>query len=320
MSEQKKIIVESDEINAAIWLFGHIHEVRNWCLKEWDKFEHSLIYESRFSADNVFLDALKEKKEEATRIVPKGTIFYRARVFNQSPAEKILYYMRVVMQRRGENISDFLNGIGPIQVDNWLALLPKKDERDPFVEQAKQAVQLLNRSRFKGYGAKDSTAPPVDHCISYRANPDHIRYLYLSEDAETPIYEIRSSLRQCVSVAKFRCNKSLKLYDLTVESKALSTATSSTLKTYCAIMYICGMFSQPNYNESLKYLPTQYIAEMIKKMGFDGIRYISSLHEGGFNVVLFNPGDCIAISSDLVEINKIHIDIDKPAIYKIAPK
>ena len=317
MGERKEIIIESDEINATIWIMTHLPEIRNWGLIEWEKFEKSLLYKDRFSADNVFLDAIKEYQEKATKVFNKGTVFYRARVFHQEPIDRFLHFMRKEMKGRGENISDFLKGVGNIPVDTWLSRLSKMNETVPFVAQAKQALRAFQKARFKGYGPKESTAPPADRCTSYRANPDHIRYLYLSEDQETPIYEIRSALSQCISIAKLKCKRPLKVYDLTVESRALSTVTSATIKSNCAITYVCGVFSLPNHSDPSKYLPTQYIAEMIKHMGFDGIRYLSALHEGGYNVVLFDPDDCTVISSDLLEINNIHIETEKPSIYTV---
>ncbi len=52
-------------------------------------------------------------------------------------------------------------------------------------------------------------------------------------------------------------------------------------------------------------------------MGFDGLRFNSSLYESGINLVLFNPEDCKAVSSDLVEVKSIKIGTDIPNIYKI---
>lgn len=77
------------------------------------------------------------------------------------------------------------------------------------------------------------------------------------------------------------------------------------------------MFSHPYTGEVSKYLPTQYLAEEIKNMGFDGLRFRSSLNKNGINVVLFNPEISSAISSDLVDIKEIELELDKPMIYKI---
>ena len=304
----------SQEFTDEIFVLTHMPEIRHWCLKEWAKFEHALLCENRFSAENIFLDAVREKAGKATKTIERGTILYRARIFEQEPVDKFLFYMQKVLKREGNSVSAFLRSI-EMQVDNWLALLPQKDDGEPYVKQAREATRLMRQARFRGYNAKDSTAPPSGKCISYRANPDHIRYLYVSEDRETPIYEIRPSIWQYVSLAKLKSNRDLKLYDLSVESDAFTAVAPSTIQVYGAIMFVCGMFSQPNYNEPSKYLPTQYIAETIKRMGFDGIRYISSLHKDGTNIVLFNPNDCRVISSDLVRVNGIQVNYETAFLY-----
>ena len=58
--------------------------------------------------------------------------------------------------------------------------------------------------KYKGWNAEDSGAPPADLMGNGRANPDHIRYLYLSEDPVTPVYEVRPIIGDTVSVAKFK--------------------------------------------------------------------------------------------------------------------
>ena len=77
------------------------------------------------------------------------------------------------------------------------------------------------------------------------------------------------------------------------------------------------MFSRPFNGDPAKYIATQFLAEEIKNMGFDGLRFNSSLNTGGINVVLFDPDVCRAISSELIEVKGIHIEQDEAQIYKI---
>jgi len=42
-------------------------------------------------------------------------------------------------------------------------------------------------------------------------------------------------------------------------------------------------------------------------MGFDGIEYQSSLHSGGYNIVVFNPEKFICTESKLYEIESTHL-------------
>ena len=61
------------------------------------------------------------------------------------------------------------------------------------------------------------------------------------------------------------------------------------------------------YDTELEYVPTQLICEYCKLNGIDGIRFESSLHKGGINLVLFdaNKADCISVVSK--EIKKVEI-------------
>ena len=70
------------------------------------------------------------------------------------------------------------------------------------------------------------------------------------------------------------------------------------------------------YNETNKYIPTQYIAEYIKKLdlNFDGIYFDSSLNKGGRNVVLFYRDICSVMSTKLIEVKGVKIEKQEPAI------
>lgn len=43
--------------------------------------------------------------------------------------------------------------------------------------------------------------------------------------------------------------------------------------------------------EEKRYIPTQFIAELFKNRGYQGIAYKSSVREDGYNIVLFNPSN-----------------------------
>ena len=44
--------------------------------KEWDEFEHELIYKNRFSSGHGIIKVVHEKKEAATLCLPMGTVLY----------------------------------------------------------------------------------------------------------------------------------------------------------------------------------------------------------------------------------------------------
>ena len=69
---------------------------------------------------------------------------------------------------------------------------------------------------------------------------------------------------------------------------------------------IQGAFSKPT-NNSDDYLPTQVIAEYIRSLGYDGIRFNSSLHYGGVNLTIFNYENCEAVSSQDFRVEEMKI-------------
>ena len=171
----------------------------------------------------------------------------------------------------------------------------------------KTAFENWENRQFKGFDADGSGAPSCDSIKAGRANPDFIRYLYLAEDADTACYEMRPIIGQYISVATFQTTKDLKLYDLTRRFPA----KFEDPKYEAPSLFDCisDHFSMPNADDPRKYIPTQFLTEKIKELGFDGTRFRSSLKENGVNVVVFQPESCEALSSDLIQIGKINIGI-----------
>jgi hypothetical protein len=60
-------------------------------------------------------------------------------------------------------------------------------------------------------------------------------------------------------------------------------------------------------DNELDYLPTQYLCEYIKSLGYDGVEYGSSLHEEGINLVIFNDEKLDCNDIEVHEISKIEI-------------
>lgn len=154
--------------------------------------------------------------------------------------------------------------------------------------------------KFKGYDRKNCLPPPPEKAIAGRANPKGISYTYLSEDELTPIYEVRPTINQIVSIAKFKTTKKLKIYDL---------SSHKTNEIFPLLETISGKFSLPYNGMPDEYIPTQFITELIRTMEFDGIKFNSSLNENGKNVVLFDNNYKV-LSSKLVQLQKYNLLIE----------
>ena len=185
---------------------------------QWKSFEEGLIYKNRFSVKHAIIDEIHECRESAVTILKKDTVLYRARVFEKSNFNKIVKYY---LQENGYSKTEIEKMLKEwTDEEKILSLIPEiysdydYDETPELVNAQKKWRKNI---RFKGWNSEDSGAPPADYVGNGRANPDHIRYLYLSEDSVTPVYEVRPIIGDTVSVAKFRLKKDVKLYDLTLD-------------------------------------------------------------------------------------------------------
>lgn len=153
--------------------------------------------------------------------------------------------------------------------------------------------------------------PPAHLVTAGRANPVGISYLYLAEDIDTAILEVRPSNGAIVYVSKFNPNSNLKLLDLTDPKLTASVLRQgeeieSALKYLNLLELFARELAKPVLPDKshLDYIPTQFICEFFKsKANVDGIVFSSSFGRGR-NIVLF--------SSDKVENeNPIHFKITK---------
>ena len=291
------------------------------------QFENDLIYKNRFSSKHAVVDAIHKHEEDATIIVQPGKTYYRARIFKDFSIDKLVKYYLKELGKTDEQIKAILNTWDKTQKINALSnaeLFVRNGNQQNY---SPEQLAIRNAQRkwrknvlFKGYGSRDSSAPEPDKVTNGRANPDHIRYLYVCEDEDTPVYEVRPIIGDQVSVARFRLTKEVRLYDLTLPKKPFEEQLFDSVNEYeSAKLFnaIGAMFSRPFNGDPAKYIATQFLAEEIKNMGFDGLRFNSSLNTGGINVVLFEPDVCRAISSELIEVKGIHIAKDEAQIYKI---
>lgn len=291
------------------------------------QFENDLIYKNRFSSEHAVVEEIHKHKKEASLIIPPGKTYFRARIFKDFSIDKLVKYYLKELGKTDSQIKEILNTWDKTQKVNALNNAQYFIGNDSLQNVSTEQIAIRNAQRkwrksvkFKGYGARDSSAPEPNKVTNGRANPDHIRYLYVCEDEDTPIYEVRPIIGDQVSVARFRLQKEVKLYDLTLQRQSFEKRSFENIEEYESSQLfnaIGAMFSRPFNGDPAKYIATQFLAEVIKNMGFDGLRFNSSLNAGGVNVVMFDPDVCKAISSELVEIKKIQIVKDEAQIYKI---
>ena len=180
--------------------------------------------------------------------------------------------------------------------------------------------EIFYRARIcpncSGFALEDMSAPPTQRARAGRINPEGIRVLYLSNERETTIYEVRAGVYDYVCVGRFELSSDIKIVDFTMIDKISPFALANSDVGIDLLQYAVNIdhlrkladeVSRPLRNESfLDYLPTQYICDLIHSVGFDGIKYKSSFKVGGFNLALFNPDVCRCCSVEVLDIDHIY--------------
>lgn len=155
--------------------------------------------------------------------------------------------------------------------------------------------------------------PPADKTTSGRANPNGIPYLYLAADVETTVYESRSTYLDFLTVAQFRLRENMKVVSLRGIDKISPVVFSDQLEKYLShqkyLIRLERELSKPvrRYDKELDYLPSQYLCEYVKSLGYDAIEYGSSLRNGGINLAVFNDGILEPRSVEVYEITDFNL-------------
>ncbi|MGB0880682.1 MAG: RES domain-containing protein [Polaribacter sp.] len=175
--------------------------------------------------------------------------------------------------------------------------------------------RISNKTGFKN---EEMWNPENKFASSGRANPKGISYLYLGSRIETTFYESRASLFDYASVAEFRLKDDIEILDLrNPEYDIISWSEDDIIDvflTYAAfIKTLQEEISLPirKQDKDLDYIPTQYISEFIKSLGFDGVEYQSSLDKKGYNLAIFNPDKFECVETKVYDIHNIRLDYEE---------
>ncbi len=165
------------------------------------------------------------------------------------------------------------------------------------------------------FSNEEMYCPKRELSTAGRANPSGIPYLYLSDNESTILYEIRASYLDEVSVASFCLNQGLSqdiiISDFT-ETPALyaPNEVNRRIKSTLLKQVISRDLSKPmrRYDSELDYIPTQFICEFIKVFtNVHGIKFRSSLHNIGNNLVIFNQDIMECKEVKKIQVSKVSI-------------
>ncbi|QFR49789.1 RES family NAD+ phosphorylase [Sulfurimonas lithotrophica] len=151
-------------------------------------------------------------------------------------------------------------------------------------------LQLIEKN-----AAKELGKAPFHLAGLNRFSPNGIPYVYLSEEKETAMLEIRLQEGEECAIGEFQTS-TLNLVDLRNENleqiRQNPFSEKHTPELICSYNYIQGFvfnISKPikDSDKHLDYIPTQIVSEYIWSLGYDGFIFDSSLCDGD-NYVLFD--------------------------------
>lgn len=174
--------------------------------------------------------------------------------------------------------------------------------------------KLCGKAPFFGFDSANSLAPPWQLATDMRASYRYIPYLYCANHPYLSLVEVRPRIGAKVSVAEIVLKKDITLLDFTAKTKPKGMdETKQNLFHDLSLLY-----SKPvsEDDEIIDYIPTQYIAEYAKRLGYDGIIYMSSLtpeiNESGldrFNIVIFDYCNiCEVEKTNVVEVLENNVE------------
>lgn len=198
--------------------------------------------------------------------------------------------------------------------------LPILERYCSFIRKVYKKGTVFFRSRVsseEGFLPKDMDAPPSERATAGRANSAGIRCLYLASDPKTTIHEIRAGAFDYVSVGRFELKEDIVIVDLkTIDHispfiEGLEPKEHAINKEHLKRINVEIGRALRRSDSVLDYIPTQYIADFIKsilyegKPEYSGIEYNSTLNLSGQNLAVFYPELFICTDVEVYHIKEL---------------
>lgn len=160
-------------------------------------------------------------------------------------------------------------------------------------------------------------APPKRFASHGRANPAGIPYLYLGSKPLTAISEIRPHTGEAVCVLDFKLPKDSHLIDLRNARATFSpftfddaTRIGNVRNALPFLERLGDDLTTPVLPQAaaIDYTPSQFLCEFIKRCGYDGVIYRSSVSDG-INLALFDPAR-VTYGTDVIQYKVTRVSVE----------
>lgn len=221
------------------------------------------------------------------------------------------------LQLSWENFAEEIKSTNRFHIKNALDLTILKNLLGEKYKKEITQDSIFYRARISnahGFAIDEMSNPPADKAKAGRANPTGISYLYIADQLITTLYEARASLYDYVTIGEFRLKESIKVINLRGNTyDPVYLAENDLLEDFLIhipfIKQLEYALSKPRRrsDNELDYLPTQYLCEFIKSLGFDGVEFQSSLYSDGYNLAIFNTDKFECVNVKVCDIEDIEL-------------
>ncbi|RKF14060.1 RES domain-containing protein [Roseovarius spongiae] len=276
-------------------------ELVHWFREDWAMFQHSRM--DNFRAKDLLAEILNDAEALRKRYRPsdrfKSNRLERWKQLSEELRSRNRYFPEVEIEF--ERLAELLKFLrAPDFSDKWY------------------------RARINAgsapYSIENMGAPPIGVASHGRANPPGIPYLYVGSTPETSIAEIRPHTGETATVAEFEiAAKNLALVDLREPKKLISPFSLGDEDTIGALRgdidfleRLGNELTRPVRPQAaaVEYVPSQYLCEFIKRSGWDGVLYSSSVSEG-VNLAVFDPAKAAPKGVTVWRVDKVTVEVTR---------
>lgn len=266
--------------------FSHVTDL-------WDYFKFCILTDNRFFFEHPLLDVIKAKLGEHVITLPANTTLFRARIDTDNTlrdkAHNLMQVNILSELKEKESIP------GKSEVDKIIQRFTETDGYNAYREQ--------HQSGFEGFAADECMCPPPHKVSHGRCNLPNSPHLYAAADIHTAIAETRPYISDTISVASLYCEKDLRIIDFCFDWNDQDHFQD------WFYMAMSSEFSMVNKGNENDYFATQYLTMLVKSLGYDGLKFKSSLVMDGLNYVIFDDAVCKPISSKLYTVAQVRYDV-----------
>ncbi len=277
------------------------HELVQWFREDWAMFSHARMDD--FRAKDLLVAILDDAEVARRRYKPSER-------FKSNRLE------------RWEQLTDELRSrnryFPEIEID-----FSRLEELLNFLR-AQDTTNTWFRARINGgdstFPIEKMGAPPVGVASHGRANPPGIPYLYVGSTPETSIAEIRPHTGETATLAEFSIEfDELTVVDLRSPKELISPFSLGDEDKIGALRgdidfleRLGNELTRPVRPQAapVEYVPSQYLCEFIKRSGWDGVLYSSSVSEG-VNLALFDPEKATPKGIALWRVDRVTVEVTK---------